>query len=111
MGALLTRLTAFLVSAFTALFGSWKSVLLVTLLAFGAIALYNLCVDIIEEILNFVVAYMQGIHNPEGAPSGGSIAGVGGWLLIKLRVPECLAFIISCISLKFIARKIPFIKW
>lgn len=111
MGALLSRLSVFLVGLFTAVFGSWKSVLLVTGLAFLAIGLYNLVCEIIQETLTFALNQIGNIASPEGGGAGISITGAGGWLLTQLRFPECVAFVISCVSIKFIARKIPFIKW
>lgn len=111
MGALLTRLSAFLVGIFTAVFGSWKSVLLVTGLAFLAIGAYNLVCEIIQESLTFALNQISGVVAPDGGGSGINITGAGGWLLTQLRFPECVAFVISCVSIKFIARKIPFVKW
>jgi hypothetical protein len=111
MGALLAALWTALGGSLTALFGGWKTVILVTLLAFGAIAAYNLVVDIVEECFNFALASIGGVGT-SGLGSGVvQIAGLGAYLASHMRIPECIAFIVNITILKWIVAKIPFIKW
>lgn len=74
-----------------------------------AIVLYNLSVEMIEEALNFAVA--QASNNQSGSISSPTITGFAGWALAQLKVPECFSVMVSCVSIKFILRKIPFLHW
>ncbi len=73
------------------------------------IILYNLAVEMIEEVMNFAITTINGtevdsITNP-------TFTGFVGWVLAAFKIPECIAVIISCVSIKFILRKIPFLHW
>lgn len=115
MGALLGVLIRGIIAALTALFGGWKGFfggfLVKTLLV---IVLYNLVVEFFDEVLQWVVQKLGGITAPGGTISSfdvGSISSLGAWLVSTMRIPECLAFIITVIILKWTLRKIPFIRW
>jgi hypothetical protein len=70
---------------------------------------YNLCVDIIEEVMNFSIIQISGASY--SGISSPSISGFAGWVLAQWKVPECVSVIVSFTVTKFILRKIPFIKW
>lgn len=74
-----------------------------------AIVLYNGLVGVIEETLNFAVAQISGVEY--GSFTSPSISGFAGWFLAQLKLPECISVICSAVAIKFILRKIPFIKW
>jgi uncharacterized membrane protein YhdT len=59
--------------------------------------------------MNFAITEMNAA-NYGNAPTG-SITGFSGWVAAACKVPECLSVIASAVSIKFILRKIPFIKW
>ena len=74
-----------------------------------SIVLYNLAVEMIEESMNFALVQINGesvsgYQNP-------SISGFAGWFLAQVKLPEAVAVIVSCTSIRFILRKIPFLKW
>ena len=73
------------------------------------IILYNSLVAIVEECLNFAVAQISGVS--AGTITNPTIAGFAGWFLSQVKVPEAFAIMVTCVSIKFILRKIPFIKW
>lgn len=73
------------------------------------ITVYNLVVDIIEEVLNFVLAQVNGVS--VGNVVQPSITGFAAWALTGLKFPECISVITSMIVLRFVLRKIPFLRW
>jgi len=108
---LFARLTGWLGGSLVALFGAWKSVLLVTAMGFIAIVAYNLIVDVVQESLNWALTKAGTIPVPEGHSSVFQFTGFVGWFMGVLKIPECMSFIISMVGLKFLLRKIPFLKW
>lgn len=74
----------------------------------GVIFAYNLVVEIVQETLNFAVAQFGGATASVTNPT---ITGFAAWFLTQIRLPEAFAIMVSMVSLKFILRKIPFIKW
>lgn len=79
------------------------------MMTIGAVVLYNIVVELIEESLNFGIAQISGVS--AGGVSSPSITGFAGWFVASIKVPETFAVIVTCISLKFVLRKIPFLKW
>lgn len=115
MGAVLTAIGSAIVGSLSALFGSWKAFLGSWLLKLClAVVLYNLVVEILDEVLQWVVGKLGGVTLPGGSVTSFDAAGIsslGAWLISTLKVPECFAFIISVIVLKWALRKIPFVRW
>lgn len=74
----------------------------------GVIFAYNLVVEVIQECLNFAVSQFGGVTASVTSPT---ITGFAAWFLTHMRVPEAFAILVSMVSVKFILRKIPFIKW
>lgn len=104
-------LITFLRVSMVALFGSWKAVLLTSLVAFGAIAIYNVFVELLETMLNFAVSLYGTAEAPTGSQTLFQFTGLLGYFLSCFKIPECVAFIISMITIKFIMRKVPFLRW
>jgi len=73
------------------------------------IVLYNGVVGIIEEVMNFALAQINGVSM--GSVTSPTISGFGGWMLAQLKFAECFAVIVTAVSIKFVLRKIPFLKW
>lgn len=73
------------------------------------IILYNMVVEIIEEVMNFALTQINGVST--GAVISPTISGFAGWFLTQVKLPECFAIMVTCISIRFILRKIPFLKW
>ncbi|MFZ2447263.1 MAG: hypothetical protein WAW37_12970 [Syntrophobacteraceae bacterium] len=115
MGAILGTIARALIGSLSVLFGTWKAFLggfLVKVLL--VVVLYNLVARILNEVLTWVVQKVGGINTPSALVSSfdaGSISSLGAWLLTTLRVPECFAFMLSVILLKWTLRKIPFVRW
>lgn len=88
---------------------SWKTFASGALMVILGIILYNLVVDIVQEVMNFAITKINGVSiNYANNPT---FTGFAGWVLAQFKVPECIAVIISCVSIKFILRKIPFLRW
>lgn len=101
MIALLSRLLG---SVFTLKF--FMSGVMMTILA---VVLYNLCVTTIEEVMNFAIAKISGQNI--GSITSPTISGFAGWFLAQVKLAECLSVIVSAVSIRFLLRKIPFLKW
>lgn len=82
------------------------SFLVVTVLG---IIFYNLVVEIIEEVMTFALSAINGAdYRSMSIPS---FSGFSGWFIAQIKIPECLSVVTSAVALKFILRKIPFLKW
>jgi len=110
MGALIGRLGTYLGAGLTTLFGSWKTIILVTLLSFAVIYAYNLICEVIQESLVWVTAQAGTVVYP-GESTAFEFTGLVGYFMSVWKIPECMAFIISMVSIKFLLRKIPFLRW
>src|SRR5665647_1100004 len=75
----------------------------------GGIILYNFLVDVVEEVMNFALTQINGVST-EGITSP-TITGFAGWFLAQIKMPECFAVMVTCITIRFVLRKIPFLKW
>lgn len=73
------------------------------------VVLYNGLVGVVEEVMAFTVAQINGTEI--GAITSPSITGFAGWFLGVMQFPECFSVIVSCVAIKFVLRKIPFLKW
>lgn len=74
-----------------------------------AVVLYNVAVEGIEEALEFAIAAAGDVE--AGTVTSPTITGFAGWFIAQCKVPECFAVMVSAVSIKFILRKIPFLKW
>jgi uncharacterized membrane protein YhdT len=73
------------------------------------VVLYNALVGIVEEVMTFTVSQIGGAG--VGSISSPSITGFAGWFLAQVKLPECFAVMVSAVAIKFVLRKIPFLKW
>jgi hypothetical protein len=73
------------------------------------VVLYNLMVTTVQEVLNFALTKINGVS--VSGVSSPTITGFAGWFLAQVKLPECFAVIVSCVSIKFALKKIPFLKW
>lgn len=74
----------------------------------GVVA-YNLIVDVVAETLEFATAKISG-QTVEGVINP-NITGFTGWFLGQIKIPEVFAVITTIVFLKWMLRKIPFLKW
>ena len=78
-----------------------------------AIVLYNLFVEILEELLSWVLTKMN-VVMPGGAGQTfdiGTVSSLAAWAVTRTRLLECVSFMMGIIVLRFVLRKIPFIRW
>lgn len=97
------------------LFGGWRTwVGAVAIKLLLVVVLYNLVVTVIGEVLSWVAGKIQGIDMPDALGSTlnvGDMSSLAGWLVDIMKIPECFAFMVSVIILKWSLRKIPLIRW
>lgn len=106
------RLVTWLAASVLTIWTGYKTFFLVGFLGFLSVALYSLFLYGIEDILGVVLDQFTSIGEvPEGVSTLSEFTGLGGWFLARLKVPECLAVVVDMILLKWMLRKIPFIKW
>lgn len=79
------------------------------MMAILGVVLYNIIVEVVQETLNFGIAQISGVSS--SGISSPSISGFAGWFLANIKVPETFAVIVTCVALKFVLRKIPFLNW
>ena len=99
---------AFLARIFGGLISS-KTLLSFLVLSVIGVIFYNLIVEVITEVMQFALtkaggAEYQSITNP-------TFSGFAGWFIAQMKIPESVSVIGSAVALKFVLRKIPFIKW
>lgn len=106
-GKIVTWLAAGVLTVWTAK----KTLLLVTFISFLSVALYGVFLYGVQDIFNSVLGYVGDVDAPGSSPALSNFTGFAGWLLSCFKLPECLAFIVEIIILKWTLRKIPIIKW
>lgn len=115
MGSIIGRLLMSLVGAFGALFGGWRTWLSTILVkSIVIVAVYNLFIRIITESFTWVLDVAGDIDAPGGAVGSISLSSytqLGAWLVATTKLPECFAFMLACILLKWSLRRIPFLRW
>ena len=89
----------------------WRTFFMGSFLLVVVIYAYNLIHDILEEMIDFLVNHYSEVSMPTGFESTYSFSGLLGWLVSVLQIPECVAFMVTMIALKFTLRKIPLIRW
>lgn len=98
-----------LLGIISAIFGT-RVFLSGTMMLIVAIVGYNLVVEILDELMAFTLAEINSIDGPDTGTVA-QISGFGAWVADKLKLHECLAFITSIVSVKWLLRKIPLFRW
>jgi hypothetical protein len=88
---------------------SLKNVLSFLFVSVLGVLLYNLGCDMIEEVLNFAVSKMSG--QSISSVSNPTFTGFAGWMISQLKIPECVSVVVTCVSIRFVLSKIPFLHW
>jgi len=88
---------------------SLKGFLSIVFMSILGIIFYNLLVEVIQEVMNFTINQLNG--SGIGGVSTPTLSGFAGWCATQLKLPECVSVIGSALAIKFILRKIPFLKW
>ncbi|MBN2515950.1 MAG: hypothetical protein JXC33_07955 [Deltaproteobacteria bacterium] len=110
MVGFLSRIVTWFGAAGFSLFGAWKIFFAGTFIAFLMVGAYNLVAEIIQELLNFVITQVGTVEEPEGFTIA-AFTGFVGWFLSVMKIPECMSFIVTMITLKWTLRKIPLLRW
>ena len=110
MGRILALLGGSLLTGLGRLFSGWRLFAGGLFLTIFIVYLYNLVADILEEVLLWIQGQI-GTISIEGATTVLNATGLAAYLINQFRIPECVAFILTMILLKWTLRKIPFIRW
>lgn len=94
------------------IFTGWKGALWAIGAGLASIVVFNTFVDITEIIINTVTSVLQA-RGGEGtvSPVVADVTGVAAYMFTKLRIVECVSYVISMVILKWTLVKIPFVKW
>lgn len=111
MVILIGRLVAWLSGSAFAFWGSYKVFLVGGFLAFLGVSLYSLFLYGVNDFADYISSALGAAGTPTGRAGLNSFAGFIGWFARSMKVPECLSFMVDVIMMKWIMRKIPFIKW
>lgn len=97
---------------FLGMFTGWKTVLTLLVTSVIGVVFYNLAVEVIDEFLSWILVTLGNVAGNINAGDGhANVTGFAGWMLATLKVPDCLAVVLTCVGIKWMCRKIPFIKW
>lgn len=94
-----------------ALFSGWKTFLVLVLGSLASVMVFNVIVDLIEILLNWLVGAMSDITMPDGISQSFSFTSLAAYLATHLKIAECFALVLSVVMLKWTLVKIPFLKW
>ena len=102
-----------IVSAILALFTSVKGLLTFLFITVIGIILYNLAVELLVEFLNFGLAKVADVTGSiDGSLSPTyQFTGLAGYLATHLMIPQCIAIMVSFVSLRFLLGFIPFFNF
>jgi hypothetical protein len=73
------------------------------------IVLYNFVVGMVDETLTFAVGQISGVTT--GTIVNPTLSGFAGWFFGSIKLPEAFSVMVTCVSIKFVLRKIPFLNW
>jgi len=99
---------AWIAKILTGIFGT-RTFLFGLLTVTISIVLYNLICEVIQEVMTFALGEVSSVNY--GNYTNPTITGFAGWFLGQLKIPECISVIVSCVSIRFILTKIPFLRW
>lgn len=110
MGAILARISKLLGGLSFGVFVGWKGAIWAIGAAIATVVVFNTFYDITQIFLSYIVTKVgsdtTGLQSQTVA-----MTGVAAYLAGKLRVPECISYILSIVILKWTLVKIPFVKW
>lgn len=98
-----------IVTFFLGLFGGWRVFAGWLLTAFIGIIIYNVCCELVDQLLMFVTDKLTSTSVPGSATV--QITGFAAWFLTMLLVPQMLSYAVTMVGIKWCLRKIPFIRW
>ena len=111
MGATIGLAFKALITSIGGAFTAWKLFSSFLLTVVLGIVLYNLVVDVVQEVIAFVNAKLAAVSGGE-LPSGAlQLTGLGAWLAQETYLDAQIGIAITAISLKWLVVKIPFLKW
>lgn len=94
-----------------AIFSGWKTFLVLIFGALASIMVFNVFVDIVEILLNWMVGQLADTTMPDGISQSFSFTALAAYLAIHLKIAESFALVMSVVLLKWTLVKIPFVKW
>lgn len=110
MGKILASIYLLLKGLKLGVFTGWKAVLWTMAMGMASIVIFNTFCDITQIIFNTVTNVLQSQSGGTN-PAVVQATGLAAYLCGKLRIVECISYIISMVVLKWTLVKIPFVKW
>lgn len=90
-------------------FGNWRTWGIVTFLGSLLAGLWNTIVDFLNMLFQKAIGLISSLVAPEAVAI--NFEGLTAYFSQQFRFAECLTVIFSAYLLKFLLRKIPFIRW
>lgn len=94
-----------------ALFSGWKTFVVLIFGCLASVMLFNVFVDIVEILLNWLMTELGNVSAPGGISQEYSFTALSAYLAIHLKIAESFALVLSIVILKWSLVKIPFLKW
>jgi len=110
MGAIIGAAVRAVLMGMVSLFSGWKASIFALVTVTLGIVLYNLVVEITEEVMDFALAAV-GVYSANIPDSLIQLTGIGLWCAEKVGLSSLIGLAVTFISAKWMIVKIPFLKW
>ena len=90
-------------------FSDWKTWAITTFIVSMIAGLWNKLTEFFAFVLDWGLAQVSALGGPDTVVV--EYTGLAAWFAIHLKFPECLTIMFTCLSIKWILRKIPVIRW
>lgn len=113
MGKLLAGFATWLATKIGSLtlFTGWKTFAVLVLGSLASVMMFNVFVDVVEILLNWLVGELGNVSMPDGITQEFSFTALAAYLAVHLKIAESFALVLSVVILKWTLVKIPFLKW
>lgn len=110
MGAIIGAAVRAVLVGLVTLFSGWKAAIFSMVTVTLGIVLYNLVVEITEEVMDFALAAV-GLYSANLPDTLIQLTGIGLWCADKVGLAALISLAVTFIGTKWLLVKIPFVKW
>jgi hypothetical protein len=110
MGTILARIAKLIGGLSFGIFSGWKGAIWAIGAGIATVVVFNTFYDITQIVMTFAVSKVGSSSTGMNAQVV-QVTGLAAYLAGKLRIPECVSYILSMVILKWTLVKIPFVKW
>lgn len=111
MGAIIGAATKAIITTMGNLATSWKLTFAFGLTTVLGVVIYNVVVDIMEEILTYGNAVLASVSVGELPNVVLQLTGLGAWVAQQTYLDQQIGIAVTAVSMKWVLCKIPFVKW